>query len=150
MDENGNTYLVCNTPEELKFAEAAERTLLRGLNNNIVEQLGTVELERTLKIFVLNQAQQVMGGVIANCFGGWVYVSLLWVDKSLRNLGVGTQLMNLVEQEAVNIGCTHAHLDTFSYEARPFYEKLGYKLFATLEDYPPGYCKYFLQKGLSK
>jgi len=31
-----------------------------------------------------------------------------------------------------------------------FYEKLGYELFATLEDYPPGHCKYFLKKALSE
>jgi len=56
----------------------------------------------------------------------------------------------MIESEATQQGCTHAHLDTFSYEARPFYEKLGYDLFATLEDYPPGYCKYFLKKSLIK
>ena len=29
--------------------------------------------------------------------------------------------------------------DDEGFEARPFYEKLGYQLFATLEDYPPGH-----------
>jgi hypothetical protein len=29
-----------------------------------------------------------------------------------------------------------------------FYEKPGCELFATLEDYPEGHCKYFLKKTL--
>jgi hypothetical protein len=41
-----------------------------------------------------------------------------------------------------------AHLDTYSFEARPFYEKHGYSLFATLDDYPIGFSKYFLKKIL--
>jgi hypothetical protein len=56
--------------------------------------------------------------------------------------------MTLLEDEAIRRGCKHAHVDTLSFEARPFYEKLGYELFATLEDYPEGYCKYFLKKRL--
>jgi GNAT superfamily N-acetyltransferase len=89
-----------------------------------------------------------VGGMIAHCFGGWMYISLLWIDKSLRNHGYGSELMQLVEAEAIQMGCIHSHLDTYSFEARPFYEKLGYQIFATLDDYPTGYCKYFLKKHL--
>ena len=46
-------------------------------------------------------------------------------------------------------GCRHVELATFSFQARPFYEKLGYEVFATLEDDPPGYRKYFLRKPLA-
>ena len=148
MDENGYSFIVCKTPEDLKFAKQAEATLIEGMVNNIHEHLGNLDLEKSLKILLRDHTGNVRGGVLADCFGGWVYISLLWVEKSLRNLGYGTQLMQMVESEAMELGCTHAHLDTFSYEARPFYEKLGYELFGTLEDYPPGYKKYFLKKRL--
>lgn len=42
-----------------------------------------------------------------------------------------------------------AALDTFEYQARPFYEKLGYQLFGTLDGYPPGYRQFYLRKRLS-
>jgi GNAT superfamily N-acetyltransferase len=104
MDENGFSFFVCKTPEDMKFAQDAEITILEGLGNNILEHLGNVELGRPIKIFIRNQTDKVVGGVIANCFGGWVYKSLLWVNKSLRNLGYGTQLMQLVESEATRLG----------------------------------------------
>lgn len=132
----------------MKFAQDAEIAILEGLGNNILEHLGDVELGRPIKIFIRDEANKVVGGVLTNCFGGWMYISLLWVDKLLRNLGYGTRLIHLAESEATKLGCTHAHVDTYSFEARPFYEKLGYELFATLEDYPPGHCKYFLKKQL--
>jgi hypothetical protein len=40
-------------------------------------------------------------------------------------------------------------LETHSFQARPFYEKCGYKVFGTLEDYPPGHAKFFLRKRLA-
>jgi GNAT superfamily N-acetyltransferase len=132
----------------MKFAQDAEIALLEGLGNNILEHLGQVELGQPIKIFLRNQAGAVAGGAIANCFGGWVYISLLWVEKSLRNTGYGTKLVHMVEDEAITLGCTHAHVDTYSFEARPFYEKLGYEPFARLDDYPPGHSKYFLKKDL--
>jgi GNAT superfamily N-acetyltransferase len=148
MDERGISFQVCKTLEEIKSSQSAENVVLEGLGNNIIENIGNVELGRPLRVFVRNESDEVVGGVIAHCFGGWVYISLLWVDKSMRNLGYGAQLMHLLESEAIQYGCQNAHLDTYSFEAKPFYERLGYELFATLEDYPKGYCKYFLKKRL--
>ena len=149
MDEQKLSTQICRTPDELKALQAAEIVMLEGLGNNILEHLGKVELGKPIRIFLRNPGDEVVGGVIANCFGGWVYIALLWVEKSLRNQGHGTQLMQLLEAEAIQYGCHHAHLDTYSFEARPFYERLEYELFATLEDYPEGCCKYFLKKRLA-
>src|SRR6516165_7091346 len=41
-----------------------------------------------------------------------------------------------------------AWLDTFSFQARGFYEKLGYEEFGRL-DYPPGHHRHFLRKRLT-
>jgi hypothetical protein len=45
-------------------------------------------------------------------------------------------------------GCRGAFLDTHSFQARPFYEELGYKEFGVLEDHPPGHTHYWLTKKL--
>jgi GNAT superfamily N-acetyltransferase len=133
----------------MKATQDAEMVLIEGLGNNIIEHIGNVELGKSIKIFVRNKADEVVGGVIASVFGGWVYISLLWIEESLRNLGYGTRLMDLIETEAIELGSQYAHVDTYSFEAKPFYERLGYELFATLEDYPKGYSKYFLKKRLA-
>jgi GNAT superfamily N-acetyltransferase len=148
MTEYGLSIQICKSQEELKATQDAEMVLLVGLGKNIIQHIGNVELGKSFKIFIRDKADEVVGGTIVHCFGGWAYISLLWIDEALRNQGYGTQLMHLVEQEAIQLGCHHAHVDTYSFEARPFYERLGYEVFGILEDYPKGYCKYFLKKRL--
>jgi hypothetical protein len=50
----------------------------------------------------------------------------------------------------VAAGCHHAWLDTFSFQARPFYEKQGYRVFGVLPDYPTGQTRYFLTRELRR
>ena len=60
---------------------------------------------------------------------------------------VGTTLMREAERVAVERGCHSAFLDTFSFQAPGFYQKLGYEIFATL-DYPPRHKRHFLKRRL--
>jgi hypothetical protein len=39
-------------------------------------------------------------------------------------------------------------LETLSFQALPFYEKLGYTVFSRLDDFPPGGARYALTKSL--
>jgi len=78
----------------------------------------------------------------------WLQVSLVWLDEPRRRAGLGSRLLAALEAAAIERGCTQAHLDTFSYQARPFYERHGYRVFATLEDYPTGQQRFFMRKSL--
>jgi len=148
MDDNNLSFQICRTPDESESAKDGYQSVLEGLGKNIIQKIGNVELGRTVEIFIRNRENKAVGGVIGQIFGGWLYVSLLWIDEPLRNKGHGTKLLRMIENEAVKTGCKYAHLDTYSFEAKPFYEKNGYKLFATLENYPEGHSKYFLKKNL--
>lgn len=140
---------VCSSQQEIEATEGDVLVVLEGLGRNILKQLGDVELGKSIRVFLRDEEGQAVGGTTANVFGGWVYIALLWVEESLRNQGYGTQLINRLEREAMKLGCRYAHVDTYSFEARPFYERLGYEVFGVLEDYPAGHCKYFLKKRLA-
>ena len=56
--------------------------------------------------------------------------------------------MQKAEQIALEHGCVGVWLDTFAFQARPFYEKLGYTCFGQIDDHPRGSARYFLQKRL--
>ena len=76
-----------------------------------------------------------------------LHVDLLFLPESLRRNGIGRQLMKDAEREAIRRGCRGAWLDTYSFQARGFYERLGYKIFGTIDDYPPGHSRIFLKKS---
>lgn len=89
-----------------------------------------------------------VGGAVGHGAFDWVFVELLHVPETLRGQGHGSRLMQAVEQFATDHRQAGIWLDTFSFQARPFYEKLGYTTFGTLEGHPRGSARYFMQKRL--
>ena len=91
----------------------------------------------------------IIGGCVCNTRWHWLYVDMLWVDERMRGRDCGTSILQAAEAEAARRGCTKAFLDTISFQAKPFYESLGWSVFATHDDYPPGHTRFFLQKSLT-
>ena len=91
----------------------------------------------------------VLGGLIGQLWGGWLQIFYLWVAEPMRGLGHGTSLMAAAEDYARVRGAIGSTLETYSFQARPFYERLGYEMFSVLKDYPPGHAKLFLKKELA-
>ena len=101
-----------------------------------------------LVIVVRDEAGQIVGGLAGETYWGWLHVDALWLDESLRGQDYGSQILEMSEQEAVRRGCRHAHLDTMSFQAQPFYEKHGYTVWGILEDLPDGHRRIFMRKDL--
>ena len=135
------TLLETADPEDVKFVQ--ER--LREFNE---QKVGEGDHHRTLAIFIRDPEQHILGGLLGDTYWGWLYVSILWIDERLRGQGYGERLLAAAEQEAIRRGCKHAHLDTMSFQALPFYEKHGYTVVGVLEDLPEGHKKIFVQKKL--
>ncbi|WP_217362883.1 N-acetyltransferase [Roseicella sp. DB1501] len=92
-------------------------------------------------------AGELVGGFIGVLSWGWLFVEAVWVDPARRGLGAGRALMAAAERHAASAGCHSAWLDSF--QARDFYETLGYAVFGALEDYPAGQTRWFLRKRLA-
>ena len=99
-------------------------------------------------LFLRDEAGTIQGGLLAEVYFGWMFVAILWVDGARRGGGWGKALLEGAEAVAVSRGCHGVWLDTFSFQAPGFYQKLGYEVFGTLDDYPPGHTRYFLRKRL--
>lgn len=92
---------------------------------------------------------EIAGAALGYVWGGWLQITQLWVDESLRGQGYGSRLLAEAEAYGRSRGATGAALETHSFQARPFYERYGYRLFGTLEDNPIGHSKFFLRKDLT-
>ncbi|MFF6010647.1 GNAT family N-acetyltransferase [Rahnella sp. R3(2024)] len=127
---------------------------LRNFNRNFIPQ----SKFRALGIFVEDEKGNKQAGIVAETVGNWMYIQMLWVDESLRGKDVGTQLIAEAEEEAKARGCRYSLVDTFSFQARPFYERMGYHMQMALEDYiadsrapddaPSTHTRFFLTKSL--
>ena len=101
-------------------------------------------------LFVLlrNDKNEVVGGLLGATSRGWLFIDFLVVPASHRKLGIGSMMMKAAENEAIARGCKDAWLNTFEFQARGFYEKLGYECFGELPNYPIGYTRYFMKRSL--
>jgi GNAT superfamily N-acetyltransferase len=105
---------------------------------------------RPLAVLVKDQAGAIIGGLWGHTGYDWLFTQLLVVPAALRGQGVGTEIMRLAEREAVQRGCHGAWLDTFEFQARGFYERLGYECFGELPNYPTGFARFFMKKALAR
>lgn len=71
------------------------------------------------------------------------------MTKPLRGQGYGKKLLEATEDESRAQGCRGVFLTTFSFQARPFYERLGYEVIADVPDYPVGHTYHVLIKMLA-
>ena len=104
---------------------------------------------RPLVIQVKDTTEAVIGGLWGYTGYEWLFTQLLVVPASLRGKGMGTRLMQLAESEAMLRGCHGAWLDTFEFQARTFYERIGYTCFGELPDSPVGFSRFFMKKQLA-
>jgi GNAT superfamily N-acetyltransferase len=98
--------------------------------------------------FLRDENGEILGGLLGDIWADWLHVGTLAVAAPVRGHGFGRELMKRAELYAVERGCTDAFLDTFGFQARGFYEKLGYRVFGTLENHPAGHQHYFMTKRL--
>lgn len=125
------------------------RALEDGLYRYNVEQTGHGD-GRWLAIFVRDAEGRIMAGLSGWTWAGWLKVANLWVRHDLRRKGHGRELLKAAETEAAARGCTRATLDTYSFQAPDFYQRLGYRIVAAVDDLPAGHKHYTLVKELRK
>ena len=136
------------TLELTESPSAADLTALTdGLTAHSLEATGA-PAHKPLAVFARDADGRVVGGAQGRLNWNWVDVSLLWVDEPLRGRGLGARLLAALEDAARARGCRASHLETFTFQARAFYEKQGYEVFAVLEDYGPGCERIYLRKAL--
>src|SRR3954465_15305037 len=97
---------------------AAVQAGLRAFN---VARIGP-PVEEPVQIFLRDDAGHVVGGLLGHIRWRWLYVAKLWIADEHRSAGYGAALMAAAESHAHARGCLGAYLDTFEYQARPFYE----------------------------
>jgi GNAT superfamily N-acetyltransferase len=130
-----------------RVSDADEAAVRQGLLAFNERHLGPSD-EQPVRLVVRDANGGVVAGLLGHTRWGWLLVDKLWLADDVRGQGLGSRLMAAAESLAIDRGCTGAMLTTFEHQARPFYEKLGYALFGTLEGYPAGTRQYYLGKQL--
>ena len=94
------------------------------------------------QLIALLHAQQVLENI---------HIKALVVDKEHQKKGLGASLLAELEEKATEAGVSSITLSTKSYQAKDFYIKQGYEIYASLSDVPQkGITKYHFIKRLNE
>ena len=97
-------------------------------------------------VMVRDASGQAIGGLDGSVRWGWMFIDHFWLPEPIRGRGMGTAVLQAAETLARRRGCVGCYLDTFDFQARPFYERQGYRVFGTLDAYPEGSRRHYLVK----
>ena len=141
-EENVDDVLLSYEPHEdyQKILDQEDKTFDK--KHNIKDKQGEF-------MWVALDDQVCVGGVSGDYYEKTVYVSRLAVNPTYKLQGIGTKLMRMVEDDARSKGFKFIELGTTDFQARAFYEKLGYHVIHTMPNYPKGYNCYSLIKSLT-
>jgi GNAT superfamily N-acetyltransferase len=124
------------------------RTLVDGVRSFNRDRTGD-EWPRSVAYYLRDSERRIIAGVQGTLWGRSIHIDALWVDEQHRGSGYGSKLMTAIERYAA----AHAHplvyLETTSFQALPFYEGLGYRIFGELPRISEGHTLYFLAKELN-
>ena len=129
--------------ESTEFADAVKQKIVEF---NQVQWQGLSRKNLGLK---LQDAEgKLLAGISGKTFGYWLLIEYLWVDDALRHQKIGTRLLLEAESQAKARGCQFALLDTLDFQAKPFYERHGYRVQWIQQAYPETGSKFFMVKAL--
>jgi GNAT superfamily N-acetyltransferase len=136
---------------KVALEEDADDAVLRGLvegmrafNGAAVPGLKSHKIVAAIR----NDDGALHGGVIGRMAGDSIYMEIVYNDDAVRGTGHGREMMALVEKRARELGAREAWLYTMSFQAKPFYEKLGYSQFAELPWLDGTHKRHFMRKDL--
>jgi GNAT superfamily N-acetyltransferase len=123
------------------------KTLSDGMLSYHAKQ-GHPRTSEIINIFLKDESKKVHGGIIVTVLWNGMEINSLWVEETLRGQGWGKKLMEAAENEGRLRGCTIIYTNTFTWQAPEFYEKLGYKPYGKLDNFPPGSTLTYYYKKL--
>ena len=136
---------------KIEVVETPESQLIDFFSQRIEEfNLHHWELKKKspIAVKVSDQSGNIVAGAAGKTFGLWLLIDNLWVEEKQRGQDLGTKVLLALENAASKRGCLHVLLDTLNFQAKPFYEKHGYKVEWVQRNYPRDGHKYFMTKDL--
>ncbi|MBG7609533.1 MAG: GNAT family N-acetyltransferase, partial [Anaerolineae bacterium] len=111
---------------------------IHSYHHKTTRQVGTSPLD----VLMFDDKDQLLGGLVGSTYWGWLDIDNLWLPQIFRGRGYGCELIRLAEKEAHARDCNKAVVKTYSFQARDFYQKQGFRVVGTLRNYPPGQIYY--------
>ena len=129
--------------------DAFRQSLLTGLRATTAPSAGERAAPgQDLCLAIRDKAGVMAGGLWGRFRYDWLFIELIFVPEDRRGQDLGSALLAIAEAQTRAWGGIGVWLDTFSFQARGFYERQGFVVFGEITDYPAPHSRFFLSKRL--
>jgi len=92
--------------------------------------------------------KKLVAGLSARMYWQMIYLDEFFVSPHKRHSGIGSKMLRKLIEIASQAEVDFICLETFSFQARTFYEKFGFYVIGEIKDYPPGESMYTMRLNL--
>lgn len=103
---------------------------------------------RDIRLFARNAAGEIVAGLLGSVHMHCLVIQIMWVSDEIRRHGLGRQLVEQAEQMAVESGARQSLVETTTFQAPGFYQRLGYQVICEIADCPVGSSSLLMRKPL--
>jgi ribosomal protein S18 acetylase RimI-like enzyme len=130
------------------FSEKLKQQIYEGFREHAIATIGFDETFAPVS-FVASDEGQFAGAVVVELFWGTLHVKYVFVKEEYRKQGIATKLMQKAFEYGKEHKCAFAFVETMSFQALGFYQKLGFVLEYTRSGYSHGTAFHYLRKDLA-
>ena len=133
---------------QAKYTTEVQKEIEEGFSKHAMSTIGFDGFDHELISFEIREDKQLIGCIIIQMFWGQLYIKDLFVQEGYRRPGLGKKLMDYACDYGRKNGATFAMLETLSFQAPAFYEKLGFEILLASPGYKGDVIFYHLKKWL--
>ena len=134
--------------KEQALTEELKKRIYEGFSRHAIEMIGYDEKFDAVA-FVAMEDAILAGAIVVERFWDALHVKYVYVDDHYRNQGIGTRLMQRAVDYGLELNCPFAFVETMSFQALDFYQKMGFELDFTRPGYAYGTSFHYLSMKLS-
>ena len=134
--------------QQNKLHDEVKKKIFDGFGRQAIESTGINGLEEDQISFEIFNAQKFVGAIVVQPFWGQLHIKYLFVEKHYRGQGIARELMNHALEFGKQRDCNFAFVETMSFQAPEFYQKMGFKIEFSRPRYAKNTCFHYLKKDL--
>ncbi len=125
-----------------------KRSIYNDFKQHAIESVGFDGLAQDPVAFEIVENEVSICICVCQLFWGNLHIKYLLTNKEHRGRGIARALMEHAFAFGKEKGCNFAFVETMSFQAPEFYQKLGFKIELQRDGYAAGTSFYYLKKVL--
>lgn len=111
-----------------KLTDEIKKKIFNGFGQQAIESKGINGLSEDPISFEVFDGTEFVGAIVVQPFWEQLHIKYLFVEKRYRGLGIARKLMNHALEFGKQRGCHFAFVETLSFQAPKFYQKMGFTI----------------------